>query len=296
MLFRSSEVHTPDGPGKIKEIMGSTFTVEMEDGTLKDYQINVIEKAIEKQKEEARNYSTSLYNQVPDVEPFFQPNTKKAIDDLISRTPEGEGGKKDIPKVIRDIYANITDQKGNLKLKELWEPVDWRQTLNDEIDKSVRTGNKKESKKLLEIKEAIDSDLQTLETAYPQIKRANKFHKEYSDIYQSKLAEKAFKEGEDLTALLDKYGKSEEGLYNLRNAILNHPEIGSTEAASNLKNIGLRNIDEWIVLKANQAMRKPSGEKKYTSSSLKRWLNQGEGSVIFKVFGNDLQEIGRAHV
>ncbi|NDA78353.1 MAG: hypothetical protein EBY07_11265, partial [Actinobacteria bacterium] len=30
-----AEIHTPDGPGKIKEIMGSTFTVEMEDGTLK---------------------------------------------------------------------------------------------------------------------------------------------------------------------------------------------------------------------------------------------------------------------
>jgi hypothetical protein len=47
-----SEIHTPDGPGKIKEIMGSTFTVEMQDGTLKDYQINVIEKAIEKQKQQ----------------------------------------------------------------------------------------------------------------------------------------------------------------------------------------------------------------------------------------------------
>jgi hypothetical protein len=47
-----SEIHTPDGPGKIKEIIGSTFTVEMQDGTLKDYQINVIEKAIEKQKQQ----------------------------------------------------------------------------------------------------------------------------------------------------------------------------------------------------------------------------------------------------
>lgn len=245
---------------------------------------------IEKQKEEASNYATSLYNEVPNVEPFVQPNTKKAIDDLIARTPEGEKGKKDIPQVVRDIYANITDKDGNLKLKELWEPVDWRQKLNDEIDKAIRTGNKKESKKLLEIKTSIDDDLKTLETAYPQIKKANQFYKEYSDIYQSKLAEKAFKEGEDLTALLDKYGKSEEGLLNLRNSILNLPEVSSTEAAAILRERGLRNIDQWIVSKANQAMRKPAEGKKYTSSSLKRWLNQGEGSVIFKVFGNDLQE------
>jgi hypothetical protein len=245
---------------------------------------------IESQKTEAANYAASLYNEVPDVEPFVQPNTKKAIDDLIARTPEGEGSKKDIPKVVRDIYANITNEDGNLKLKELWEPVDWRQKLNDEIDKAIRTGNKKESKKLLEIKSAIDSDLKTLETAYPQIKKANQFYKEYSDIYQTKLAEKAFKEGEDLTLLLDKYGKSEEGLFNLRNAILNHPEVASSEVASSLRERGLRNIDQWIVSKANQAMRKPAEGKKYTSASLKRWLNQGEGSVIFKVFGNDLQE------
>jgi hypothetical protein len=286
-LINSEEAHK-----KAKSALDDYF--EIENKRVTDRRMGELSTqtsdVIQKQKEEASNYATSLYNEVPDVEPFVQPNTKKAIDDLIARTPEGEGGKKDIPKVVRDIYANIVDEDGNLKLKELWEPVDWRQKLNDEIDKSIRTGNKKESKKLLEIKTSIDADLKTLETAYPQIKKANQFYSEYSDIYQSKLAEKAFKEGEDLTALLDKYGKSEEGLLNLRNAILNHPEISSTEVASSLKNIGLRNIDEWVVSKANEAMRKPSGEKKYTSSSLNRWLNQGEGSVIFKVFENDLPE------
>lgn len=43
-----AEVHTPKGPGKIKEIVGSTLTVEMEDGSLVDFQINVIDKAMEK--------------------------------------------------------------------------------------------------------------------------------------------------------------------------------------------------------------------------------------------------------
>jgi len=46
-----AEVHTPDGQGKIKEIIGSTFTLEMEDGSLKDYQVNVVDKHTEKAKE-----------------------------------------------------------------------------------------------------------------------------------------------------------------------------------------------------------------------------------------------------
>lgn len=245
---------------------------------------------IESQKSKARDYASNLYDEIQDVEPFQQPKTSNAIEALLQRTPEGEGGRKDIPKVIRDIYANIKDEEGNLKLKELFEPLEWRKKINDEIDKAIRSGNKQEALKLGEVKKAIDLDLQSLEKAYPQIKRANQFYREYSEIYQSKLAEKAFKEGEDLTALLDKYGQSEEKLTNLRNSIFNHPEISKTEDAINLRNQGLGKIDEWIVGKAYQAMRKPAEGKKYTSASLKRWLNQGEGSVIFKVFGNDLQE------
>jgi hypothetical protein len=245
---------------------------------------------IESQKNKAKEYASNLYNEIKDVQPFQQPQTSKAIEALLQRTPEGEGGKKDIPKVIRDIYANIKDEEGNLKIKELFEPLEFRKKINDEIDKAIRSGNKQEALKLGEVKKAIDLDLQSLEKAYPQIKRANQFYREYSDIYQSKVAEKAFKQGEDLTALLDKYGQSEEKLKNLRNSIFNHPEISNTEDAINLKNQGLGKIDEWIVGKAYQAMRKPVEGKKYTSASLKRWLNQGDGSVIFKVFGDDLQE------
>lgn len=41
-----SQVHTPDGPGTITEITGGTLTVELEDGSLKDYQINTIDHHI----------------------------------------------------------------------------------------------------------------------------------------------------------------------------------------------------------------------------------------------------------
>lgn len=49
-----SEVHTPDGPGTVKEIVGGTLTVELKDGQLKDYQINTIDHHTQKaQQEEA---------------------------------------------------------------------------------------------------------------------------------------------------------------------------------------------------------------------------------------------------
>ncbi len=66
------EIHTPDGPGKIKEIIGSTFTVEMQDGTLKDYQINVIEKATEKHKENPKEAS-AMFMDAP-LNPSYRMN------------------------------------------------------------------------------------------------------------------------------------------------------------------------------------------------------------------------------
>jgi hypothetical protein len=47
-----SEVHTPDGPGKVVEIVGGTLTVEMEDGKLVDVQINTVDHFTQKAKEE----------------------------------------------------------------------------------------------------------------------------------------------------------------------------------------------------------------------------------------------------
>jgi hypothetical protein len=48
-----TEVHTPDGKGKVIEIVGGTFTVEMEDGSQKDYQINTIDHHTQKAQEES---------------------------------------------------------------------------------------------------------------------------------------------------------------------------------------------------------------------------------------------------
>ena len=47
-----SEVHTPEGSGKITEIIGSTFTIEMADGSLKDYQANTVQHFTDKKQQE----------------------------------------------------------------------------------------------------------------------------------------------------------------------------------------------------------------------------------------------------
>lgn len=50
-----SEVYTPKGPGKVVEIVGSTLTVEMEDGTEQDWQINVVDKATQDAAEKEKS-------------------------------------------------------------------------------------------------------------------------------------------------------------------------------------------------------------------------------------------------
>ena len=99
-----AEIHTPDGPGKIKEIMGSTFTVEMEDGTLKDYQINVIEKAIEKHKE-TQQEANMMFKDAP-LDPSYRMNTdgKRAIN------PDGVEFKIGDTAIAKDNNEPVTIQ------------------------------------------------------------------------------------------------------------------------------------------------------------------------------------------
>jgi hypothetical protein len=247
----------------------------------KDPASKIASNVIEKQNEAGGIYATQLYSKIGKVDPFEQPNTKKAIDNLIAKTPEGENGTKDIPKIIKDIYANISDQDGNLKLKELWEPVDWRQKLNDEINKAIRTGNKKESKKLIEIKKSIDADLALLEEVYPQIKEANKFYSEYSDIFNTGASEEAFKEGVSATKVLKEYIPAsaelatEDDLLRLRKAIEGHPKVPTSPE---LVKEGFDAVDDWVYSQAFNSINKEN-----PSSSLKTWVSKN-GSRIFKAF------------
>lgn len=248
---------------------------------------------IQKQDKFANDYATSLYKNISDVKPFQQPNTKKVIDEIISTTPEGVGGRKDIATIIQDINANISDETGSLKSKELWELLDWRSKLNDEISQAMRSGKNKLARKLLKVKkEGIDADLEKLGEVYPQVKEANQFYAEYKSIFDTGAAEKAFKEGESLTQILDKYSKSEDDLIRLRKSIEGDPRVTVTPqqlqdagiaSVDALKKKGFKEVDNWIVDSVVDHLKKPQAKGFSTSKSIEEWKN-GPGSVIFRAF------------
>lgn len=248
---------------------------------------------IQKQDKFANDYATSLYKNISDVKPFQQPNTKKVIDEIISTTPEGVGGRKDIATIIQDINANISDETGSLKSKELWELLDWRSKLNDEISQAMRSGKNKLARKLLKVKkEGIDADLEKLGEVYPQVKEANQFYAEYKSIFDTGAAEKAFKEGESLTQILDKYSKSEDDLIRLRKSIEGDPRVTVTPqqlqdagvaSVDALKQKGFDEVDNWIVDSLVDHLKKPQAKGFSTSKSIEEWKN-GPGSVIFRAF------------
>lgn len=65
-----SEVHTPDGPGKVSDIVGGTLSIEFSDGSCKDYQVNIIDKCIaDKEKEMDQSFDS----QVDDFSPYERP-------------------------------------------------------------------------------------------------------------------------------------------------------------------------------------------------------------------------------
>lgn len=72
-----SEVHTPNGPGKVVEIVGSTLTVEREDGVLEDVQINT-----------ARHYTQEAQE---------EPSTEFTQDEPVAQEPEPS---------VADMWAN----------------------------------------------------------------------------------------------------------------------------------------------------------------------------------------------
>lgn len=248
---------------------------------------------IQKQDKFANDYATSLYKKISDVKPFQQPNTKKVIDEIISTTPEGVGGRKDVATIIQDINANISDETGSLKSKELWELLDWRSKLNDEISQAMRSGKNKLARKLLKVKkEGIDADLEKLGEVYPQVKEANQFYAEYKSIFDTGAAEKAFKEGESLTQILDKYSKSEDDLIRLRKSIEGDPRVTVTPqqlqdagvtSVDALKQKGFKEVDNWIVDSVVDHLKKPQGKGFSTSRSIEEWRD-GPGSVIFRAF------------
>jgi hypothetical protein len=130
-----SEVHTADGKGKVIEIVGGTLTVEMEDGTQKDYQINTVDHHTQKAQE----------NQA-DTEKTERDAAWKKFDSLRGASPK------------------TGDQMGLSIGQELnYKPEDIHTLLRKYIDK-----NKDDKEKMGKLKEAIKKLKETRALVVPK--------------------------------------------------------------------------------------------------------------------------------
>ena len=180
-----SEIHTPDGPGKIKEIVGSTLTIEMEDGTLKDYQINVVDKAIEKQKENQQEEASAMFMDAP-LNPSYRMNKdgKRAINpdgvefkvgDMAIAKDNNQaikiGGFKQEQGRIKAIYTdglvtNVIDIDG---LKKQMDNV--RPSLQPDLGSAFN-----KLKGMMEKKKGDKAFLTKMKDKLKKLKEATKFH------------------------------------------------------------------------------------------------------------------------
>ena len=180
-----SEIHTPDGPGKIKEIVGSTLTIEMEDGTLKDYQINVVDKAIEKQKENQQEEASAMFMDAP-LDPSYRMNKdgKRAINpdgvefkvgDMAIAKDNNQaikiGGFKQEQGRIKAIYTdglvtNVIDIDG---LKKQMDNV--RPSLQPDLGSAFN-----KLKGMMEKKKGDKAFLTKMKDKLKKLKEATKFH------------------------------------------------------------------------------------------------------------------------
>lgn len=109
-----SEVHTPDGKGKVVEIVGGTLTVEMEDGTQKDFQINTIDHFTQKASEELPVQEPKQGQSVADMWANWKGNTFGGM----VGDPEHFKKPLDLSKLKEYIAKHKDDKEKMGKLKE----------------------------------------------------------------------------------------------------------------------------------------------------------------------------------
>lgn len=262
--------------------------------------------AIQIQRKANSDYATSLYNEVQGVEPFTPETAIKTIEDLV---PSGAVSKSErvqgkttseliskqveenpnIPTAIKTIYKNLIDKNGNKIPKDLKDVMSGLRELNASISTER---NEAQRRIMLLVKESINEDLKKLEKTYPQIAKANEFYSEYYDTFKSKAAKEAFEKDGSLTQVLDKYSGSEDDLIRLRKSIEGRSDVPVTKEhlkdtgftdLNELKQKGFKAVDDWILSKVEDVLKKPTSKEYTTSQSIEKWKNK-EGSVIFKAF------------
>jgi len=122
-----SEVHTPEGPGTVKEIIGGTLTVEFKDGQLKDYQINTINHHTQKANEVDANPEPEKQEEPSkdDVKDMWAKWDKQGQKPFAGMVGDPEHFKKplDISK-IKQYMERFKDDKEKMgKLKEVLKQI-----------------------------------------------------------------------------------------------------------------------------------------------------------------------------
>ena len=124
-----SEVHTPDGKGKVIEIVGGTLTIEMEDGTQKDFQINTIDHFTQKASEELpvqepkqdqsvadmwANWKGNTFGgMVGDPEHFKKPLDLSKLKEYIAKHKDDKEKMGKLKKALKEL-VKVKDKTGDI--------------------------------------------------------------------------------------------------------------------------------------------------------------------------------------
>jgi hypothetical protein len=113
-----SEVHTADGKGKVIEIVGGTLTIEMEDGTQKDYQINTIDHHTQKAQEQEPTQASQGEPTVKDMWASWDKDQAKPFGGMVVDPEYQSDLDKKYGKIKEYIAKNKHDKDKMSKLKE----------------------------------------------------------------------------------------------------------------------------------------------------------------------------------
>lgn len=109
---KGQSVHTPDGPGEVKEVIGGTLRVELHDGSEREYQINVVKSAMEKSADMEKAERDARWNKLP--------NLGKVYNEPVKKEGEIELTEDQINSIIEKLMSRVDELvKQNPKTKDI---------------------------------------------------------------------------------------------------------------------------------------------------------------------------------
>jgi hypothetical protein len=127
---KGAEVHTPDGIGIVDAVIGGTLTVKLGDGSIKDFQINVIDKATRDTKfDSMKGFGDTL-------------QTKK---EEVSEPKKDELTSEEKLKSIFERISKIKDKEKAKKMLEAIEQITGKDNLGNDITLAVTQPGKGQS-------------------------------------------------------------------------------------------------------------------------------------------------------